>query len=250
VIDPVETQLLEQARGGGTEAIDAFDTLHLRLQPVITRFVRRLIGGGDQVDDIVQDTFLSLYTNMDRIDPPENLRPYLFRIARNRSYDILRRQGRYEQLSLDDEPVSVRVSFDVAGQQAESKPEEAAHWILLNLEVQEAIDRLPENQRQALILFSEEQMSYSEIAEVMDVSIGTVKSRLFHAKKNLRGLVRPETLDAIQSTGINGTPREHTDSASSDSEASTDDADPEPGRAEPQQVQAEPKHVQGGAAAS
>ena len=216
--DPVEIALLKQARGGGLDAFDAFDDLHQRLQPIITRFVRRLIGGGDAVDDIVQDTFLSLYTNMDRIDPPENLRPYLFRIARNRSYDILRKQGRHEYLSLDDDPVSVRVSFDVAGQQPGSKPEEAAHWILLNMEVQEAIERLPENQRQALILYSEEQLSYAEIAEVMDVSVGTVKSRIFHAKKNLRGMVRPETLAAIQTEAAqpNGTPREATSGAQAD----------------------------------
>ena len=198
--NPVETQLLQQARGGGLDAYDAFDELHRRLQPVITRFVRRLIGGGDEVDDIVQDTFLALYTHMEHIEPPENLRPYLFRIARNRSYDTLRRQGRRDDLSLDDEPVAVRVYFDMAGQQPGSKPEEAAHWILLSLEVQEAIEQLPENQRQALILYSEEHLSYAEIAEVMDVSVGTVKSRIFHAKKTLRGMVRPETLAAIQST--------------------------------------------------
>ncbi|MBK8136853.1 MAG: hypothetical protein IPK52_13635, partial [Chloroflexi bacterium] len=77
-------------------------------------------------------------------------------------------------------------------------PEEVTHWLLLGLEVRQSIDRLPELQRQTLILFCEEAMSHAEIAEVMDVSIGTVKSRLFHAKKGLRGLVRPELLLAIQ----------------------------------------------------
>jgi transposase len=69
--------------------------------------------------------------------------------------------------------------------------------MLLALEVREAMDQLPESQRQTLILYSEEGLSYTEIADIMDVSIGTVKSRLFYAKKNLRGLIRPATLDVL-----------------------------------------------------
>lgn len=190
--DVIEVELLKQAAAGD---YDAFDELHLLLEPGIRRFVGRLIGYSSEVDDIVQDTFLSLYLNMHKIDPPENLRPYVFRIARNRCYDNLRRDGRYERVSLDEEPVHVRVSFEVAD--ADPSPEDITHWLLLGLEVREAMDHLPEMQRQTLILYSEEEMSYAEIAEVMEVSIGTVKSRLFHAKKMLRRLVRPETLNAL-----------------------------------------------------
>lgn len=172
----------------------AFEELHARLAPPITRFVRRLIGQS-QVEDVVQDTFLALYTNMERIRPDENIRPYVFRIARNRCYDILRQQGRYDTVSLDDEPASVRVSFDLA--QRETPPDEVAHWLLLHLEVQEAMEQLPEAQRQALILYSEQQLAYPEIAAVLEVSVGTVKSRLFHARKTLRRLLRPETLAAL-----------------------------------------------------
>lgn len=193
--EQAEPALLERAQNGD---YDAFDELHVSLEPAIARFVRRLIGPGQEAEDVVQDTFLALFTNLDRIDPPENLRPYVYRIARNRCYDLLRRQGRYEHVSLDDEPASVRISFDLARQNGRPPPDEVTHWLLLNLEVQEAMEKLPENQRQALILYSEEDMTYAEIAEVMEVSVGTVKSRLFHAKKNLRRLLRPETLLAIE----------------------------------------------------
>jgi RNA polymerase sigma factor (sigma-70 family) len=63
--------------------------------------------------------------------------------------------------------------------------------------VQDALDRLPASQRQTLALYTEAELSYPEIADVMGISIGTVRSRLFHARKNLRGLLRPETLLAI-----------------------------------------------------
>lgn len=188
-----EQVFLQRAQAGDT---DAFNLLHDSLEPAVARFVRRLVGPGQEAEDIVQDTFIALYMNMERVQPLAKLRPYVFRIARNRCYDHLRRSGRREQLSLDDEPVSVRVSFDQAERYG-TPPDEAAHWLLLHLEVQEAMANLPDNQREALILYSEEGLSYSEIAEVMDVSVGTIKSRIFHAKKNLRGLLKPETLHAI-----------------------------------------------------
>src|SRR5690606_15422818 len=132
---------------------------------------------------------------MHRIDPIENLRPYIFRIARNKCYDDLRKLERNENVSLDDEPVRMRVSFTEASTQP--KPDDLTHWMLLHMEVQEAMAQLPENQREALILYSEEQMTYAEIADIMDCSIGTVKSRLYYAKKNLRGLMNPETLTVL-----------------------------------------------------
>ena len=117
-------------------------------------------------------------------------------MVRNRCYDELRSQGRFQKLSLDDEPVELWVSFTATHDHV-PESEEVAHWVLLNFEVREAMDRLPELQRQTLILYSEEEMSYAEIAEAMNSSIGTVKSRLFYAKKTLRHLLRPETVAAL-----------------------------------------------------
>jgi len=191
VTDPLEHRLLQQAQDGDP---DAFEQLQMRLESSIRRFIRRLIGTQDSEDDIVQSVFIALYYNMRHIDPVENLRPYVFRMVRNRCYDELRRQRRYEIVSLDDEP---RLSFTSASD-IDSQPEEAAHWLLLHLEVKEAIDRLPELQRQTLILFAEEDLSYAEIAMVMDTNIGTVKSRLHHAKKTLRRLLRPQTLQVLE----------------------------------------------------
>lgn len=189
-----EHELLKLAQEGD---YDAFEQLHAALAPGLGRFVRRILGDGQEAEDVVQDTLLALYLNLSRIEPVEKLRPYVFRIARNRCYDILRREGRYEEVSMDaDDPVSVRVSFEVADERS-TPPEEVAHWLLLQFEVREAMDDLPELQRQTLILYAEEELSYNEIAEVMGVSIGTIKSRLFHAKKNLRARLRPETLAAI-----------------------------------------------------
>jgi RNA polymerase sigma-70 factor (ECF subfamily) len=192
LVDPIELDLLLEAQQGD---INAYEELQLLLEPPIKRFVRRMMNNEMLEDDIVQDVFISFYQHLTKIDPPENLRPYIYRIARNRCYDEMRRMGRRESLSLDEEPVQVRVSFTESHTQPQ--PEDVTHWILLHMEVREAMNQLPDAQRRALILYSEEEMSYAEIAEIEGVSIGTVKSRLYYAKKNLRQYMNPDTLDVI-----------------------------------------------------
>lgn len=191
--DEIYEQVLLSAAQLGD--IDAYEELQILLEPDIRRFIQRKIYDPYTVDDVLQEVFLAFYQNMHRIDPIENLRPYIFRIARNKCYDDLRKLERNENVSLDDEPVRMRVSFTEASTQP--KPDDLTHWMLLHMEVQEAMAQLPENQREALILYSEEQMTYAEIADIMDCSIGTVKSRLYYAKKNLRGLMNPETLNVL-----------------------------------------------------
>lgn len=188
-----EDDLLRQAQTGDEEA---FGMIMIRMEAPLRRFIRRLLGISDAEDDIVQDVFIALYRNLSSVNPQMGLRPYLYRMVRNRSYDELRRLGRYHIYSLDDEPADAYASFETIPDGSET-PEEVAHWLMIQLEVREAMDRLPENQRQALILYAEEGLSYSEIAEVMNTSIGTIKSRLFHAKQNLRRLVRPEVVRAL-----------------------------------------------------
>ncbi len=194
----IEPELLKQVEQVKTGDDGAFVAIHTQLEPQIRRFVRRLIGVSDAEDDIVQNVFIALYYNLHRIEPIEQFRPYLFRIARNCCYDELRDQGRYEAISLDaEEPHTASILANVADE-AIPAPEELAHWVLLHLEVKAAMDHLPELQRQTLILYSEEGLTYAEIAVAMNTNIGTVKSRLFHAKRLLRNLLSPSTLKAIE----------------------------------------------------
>ena len=194
-VSEAESDLLVRAQNGDRSA---FENLQHKLEPALRRFIRRLVGQGDSVDDILQDTFFALYMNLDQIEPPAKLRPFMFRVARNRCYDELRRQGRFEMVTLAEEPVSADDPGDsIVLADQNPGPDETAHWLLVYGEVQPALARLPELQRQTLLLYTEAELSYAEIAEATDVSIGTVKSRLFHAKRNLVKLLRPETLEAL-----------------------------------------------------
>lgn len=96
--DDCEPRLFEKARAGEHAA---FDRLRALLEPTVRRFVRRLIGASDAEGDVSQDAFLALYMNLERIPSVESLRPFLFRVVRNRCYSELRRQGRFATTSLN-----------------------------------------------------------------------------------------------------------------------------------------------------
>lgn len=194
MLQAAEHELLIQAQAGDC---DAFAELQTRLESPVRRFVWRLIGTSDAEDDIVQDSFIALYKNLRHVYPVEKLRPYLFRIVRNRCYDELRRMGRFRQVSLDDDEPSESWAAQNTPLDGSSQPEEVTHWLMLYLDVQKAIDRLPEMQRQTLILYAEEELTYQEIAQVMNTNIGTVKSRLYYAKKTLRQLLNAETVQVL-----------------------------------------------------
>lgn len=191
--DGSELELVRWARTGERAA---FDRLRGVLEAPVRRFVHRLIGPSAALEDIVQDAFVALYMNLERIDPIENLRPFLFRIVRNRCYDELRRNGRFQVLSLDRDGGEAGALSPLLIDQRPG-PDEVTQRTLLYAQIQQAMERLPEVQRQALILFGEEEMSYAEIAVAMATDVGTVKSRIHYARKALARLLPPETREAL-----------------------------------------------------
>jgi RNA polymerase sigma-70 factor (ECF subfamily) len=119
----------------------------------------------------------------------------VFGIARRRAYDELRRR-KYDTMSLDEEPDNDEFYLPIAS--SDLPLDEVTHSLLLQLEVQQVMERLPELQRQVLIMYCEENLSYQEIAEILETNVGTVKSRIHYAKRALRGMLRAETLEAIE----------------------------------------------------
>ena len=184
MIDETALALLRAAQ---VDPSDHFAALQCYLEADIHRFVRRLIGSND-ADDIVQDTFIALYSNLERIDPPEKLLPFIYRVARNRCYDALRKGRRHQIMSLDAiaEPRSMS---------AFSYPEDQTHWRMMMEQVLLAVELLTEPQRQTLILYCEEAFSIQEVAEIMNTSPGTVKSRLYYARQTLRRILSADDFD-------------------------------------------------------
>ena len=145
------------------------------------RYAVRLSGSAADAEDLTQETFGKALTRLPQLRDADRAKPWLFRILRN---EYLHRKR--------DERRAKVVPLDVVGDQAEPPPEPG--YEVDQQELQAALTELDETFRTPLILFYFEDFSYRDIADQMDLPIGTVMSRLARAKAYLRAkLLRPGT---------------------------------------------------------
>ncbi|KIF81196.1 sigma-70 family RNA polymerase sigma factor [Noviherbaspirillum autotrophicum] len=162
----------------------AFSELVARYQDRIYRFLLRLVRTPEDASELTQDTFLRAYQGLNRWRPDAQFKTWLFRIARNGAFDLLRRDKVVEFVELDDD---TDVPDAAAG--PEAIVETAQRYRMLEA----ALLRLPAEHREILLLREIEDMSYEHIADVLDLNIGTVKSRIARARAALLDIVRHQT---------------------------------------------------------
>jgi len=174
MIDP-DFPLLD-ATGRGD--LDAFESLVKRYQRPLLNFVARYLGDRTAAEDLTQEVFLRIYRAAPRFEAKAKVSTWVFRIAYHLVLTELGRRSRQQNLR-----ESLRRS-------REEGPEEAFTDPLERFELEEvimsALGRLPGNQRAALLLRINEELSYAEIAEVLGVGVQSVESLLYRARKNLR----------------------------------------------------------------
>ena len=148
--------------------------------PRLRRYARALIRNQDLADDLVQDTLERALSNLEKYEFGTNLRAWLFTIMHNLFAGQARRaEARTTHISVDDETISER-EFAVPGSQAHV-------FEMRDLDL--ALQRLPINQRQVVLLVGLEEMSYTDVAVTLGIPIGTVMSRLSRGRERLRALM-------------------------------------------------------------
>ena len=151
----------------------AFEELFEMYQPRLKYFVRRLDDGGANIEDILQDIWLTVIKKIHTLKDAQAFAVWLYRITRNKVYDGFRRKEILVRLPEDDEfPVSGSVEPVFEAHEAE--------------QLHKALNTLKPPHKEVLTLCFLEQMSYQSIADVVGCSIGTVRSRIFYAKQSLR----------------------------------------------------------------
>ncbi len=171
--------------------------------PAMRRFARGLTGREDLADDLVQDALTKVLSNYDRFEQGTNLKAWLFRIVRNTHIDEMRKvQRRGAHVDVDDEEV---VQIGVAGSQFSN---------VEMLEFRRAFAKLSEEDREVLLLIGMEGLTYDEASEMIDVPVGTVKSRLSRARDRLRAAIEaPIRRNVMErrpySSGMRGVERAH-----------------------------------------
>lgn len=163
----------------------AFREVVGRYKAKIYNYIYRMTGSSEDAEDLTQEVFIRMYTSIDAFRGQSSLNTWLFRIAGNLCIDRFRRaKNRTPAYSLD-EPIH----DDLAGHEIPDRTYEP-HRLLESGEmaeqIQQALARLPEKLRAPLLLHDLEGMPYEEIAQVVGCPLGTVKSRLFNARMQLR----------------------------------------------------------------
>ena len=190
----IDERLLQNAQKGD---LPSFNTLVTRHERSVFNVCLRMLRDAGLAEDAAQDTFVKAWTAIDSFRGGL-VRPWLLRIATNRCYDLLRAKGRRPADSLDAELFEAEPEWTSQTEIAEH-PEQHATRRELSVFLERALGELPEDQRLAIILSDLQGHSYEEIAEITDVAVGTVKSRISRARSRLRDvlLAHPEAREHL-----------------------------------------------------
>lgn len=175
-----DAQLLQAHRTGDS---DAFETLVRRYRPELLPYLIRFVRGRAAAEDVFQETFLQIHLSADSFDVSKRFKPWLYTIASNKARDLLRKNKRRHTV-----PLSAGVGRDGDGpafvdlmDSGLPRPADIAADRDIAERVRETVEDLPDHLREVLLLAYFQQFAYREIAEMLSIPLGTVKSRLHAA---------------------------------------------------------------------
>lgn len=163
---------------------EVFGTLVRRYERELYGYLRRYLGDESLAEDVFQNTFLQIFVKRKQYEPGRPVRPWLYAIATNQAIDALRRVGRHPTVSLEiptDDDGNDPTGWAAALQSTGPGPLESLTVKERQERVRASVDRLPELLRPVLILAYYQGLKYREIADILEIPVGTVKSRLHAA---------------------------------------------------------------------
>jgi RNA polymerase sigma-70 factor, ECF subfamily len=173
----------------------AFEQLVNHYQPLVVKTCLGFVSSYADAEDLAQDVFIEVFQSLSSFRSEAQLSTWLYRIAVNKSLNFVRKQKRermfrsIESFFTSKGDIAERIDIeDKWGDTAETNIQRAENKQLLK----SAINSLPENQRIAFVLSKYQDLSYKEIAEVMNVTLSSVESLLFRAKTNLQKSLKKE----------------------------------------------------------
>ncbi|MBI3411821.1 MAG: RNA polymerase sigma factor [Planctomycetes bacterium] len=176
-----DEELLAYFRRGQREA---FGVLLRRYEGELYGYLRRYLGDAELAEDVFQNTFLQVFTKINRYDPDRPVRPWLYTVATNQAIDALRRSARFQAMSLDQEREDAAADSPQLLSLLESRgpnPLDQVQGEERGQLVRASVERLPEFLRQVVLLAYYQGLKYKDIADILSIPVGTVKSRLHAA---------------------------------------------------------------------
>ena len=176
-----EPDLISRCQRGDEDAMkEIFDQYREKVYRIAYGVVRHR----EDALDIVQEVFIKVFRSIKNFEGKSRFYTYLYRMAMNTAIDHSRRTKKISASSIDEEGGFVPVD------PVENRPDRIAVQKELEERLKEAMDRLPDDQRMALVFREVEGLSYQEMAEAMGCSIGTVMSRLHYGRKKVQDSLR------------------------------------------------------------
>ena len=186
-----DAELVDLTRNGKTRAYDELVRRHSRK---LHAMLYQMIGSEADAYDIAQESFLKAYNSLHYFNGKSTFYTWLYSIAANQARNFLRRRKRENSYSIDNDEHGDALEKDVrlADTSITSDPARQAYISDLKAKLGQALDSLSEKHREVVTLFDIQGMSYAEIAAILHISEGTLRSRLHYAHKQLQGMLSDE----------------------------------------------------------
>lgn len=188
-----DQDLIRAAQNGDLASLEILlDRHHDRIRAVCAK----VVGRGADADDAAQMALINIVRNLEKYDGRAKFTTWSYRIATNAAIDELRRRTRRDADTIDDDdaPIQLRSDTDIAQE------------TVVGLDIQAALDQLPEDFRMPVILRDVCGLDYAEIAEELNLAPGTVRSRIARGRGKLADLIspKPESGNSDDSTDVQG----------------------------------------------
>lgn len=178
--DAEDVRLMHLVAGGDTVAFEALIERH---QALVAGTVARMLGSNSDVEDIAQQVFIRVWKSASRYVARAKFTTWLLKITRNLVFNEMRRAKRHPHVPVQIDPEAEELPLK---DEMTATPDAALLQEELQSKIDSAIAQLPDTQRMALVLRRYHELSYEEIAEVLELSVPAVKSLLFRARTELR----------------------------------------------------------------
>jgi RNA polymerase sigma-70 factor (ECF subfamily) len=187
--DPDAVLMLRVKRGD----LVAFEELVDKYKQPIVNLMFRMVHDLEEAEDLAQNVFVRVFQSAKRYEVTAKFSTWLFTIARNLCYNEIRRRSRHPAESIDGS--AMETDSDLPARQFEDvkafSPPETFLQGELEEKIQEAVAALPEKQRLAIALCRQDELSYDEIAEVLECSVSATKSLIHRARETLKQKLKP-----------------------------------------------------------
>lgn len=182
-----DEELVKKVKNGDA---DAFEQIIIKYEKKIFGLIYNMLRNENEIEDVAQEVFIKVYKNLDKFNGDSSLYTWIYKIATNLCLDQIKKRKEViyidEKLQLDDGEVEIQIPSD------EKLQDEIYEQKELKQKLESCIDKLPEKQKAMIVLRDIKGLSYDEIAEILDLKLGTVKSQINRARLKLKELLEKD----------------------------------------------------------